>query len=1144
MPHTSTLVPPWLGAGPLIELSPSLAGAALPSRRFPGAPPPRDAGVAWATYIALARRKCDFMSTWAEHPEAADRVARDVREGSPESDVVLLAGQTVFESDLQRAQGSPFIDFLVASKGLPYTLQILLELEKFWVYSFMGSVSLYTCDGDGKRLSTMHAAFCATELALRAHLAVADAAVYAQCVQMIRSAVPTLHPCRQPLLGVLLPDEPALSDQLALLPAILAHDQSAAWLRLTATAPASLAALSGLTAREGHWHQMYHATPAAVASAVRERGVDAVALLQDGAAIAAAGRALACIGTPASMRAMALACDVNKDAAVRFSKAAQRWPLAAIAALSELVAADGAGPASARTVFTALAHTHARSLPDFTPWISIEAARVLAQIGAHAATGTPADDAGTADLPPVLASPPWNAAPKKATAPLLLDALALAPVERWSAAERAAMAHIPVPRYAPADVLRDPVMAVKHLGIQTSPFTTQAAQAVMKADADAFMAIWEAHRGADAWISGWMLASLPEPMNEQVWNALDGFEVSEAQCVIGTLGLRGLPNLVTMCERRPAQELRHARYFGAVELAAPMARACATLKPGAPRSAARDWLLANPEHAACALIAPALGKPGAARDQARAALLLIAGAGHAPLLMQVAARYERAKVEAALRALLEQDPLDRHPAKIAKLPDFWLPQSWTRPRLAASGRPLPVASLEYIGVMLRFPHADGVYAGVDQLRQACSGESLAAFAWDAFRAWTDAGSESREGWIFSALGLVGNDDTARKLAPLIRAWPGEGQHARAVTGLDVLARIGSDTALVLLNGIAQKVKFKALQERAREKIAEVAAARGLTSEELEDRLAPDLGLDAQGTLRLDFGPRAFLVGFDEALKPCVRDADGKRLPDLPKPNKGDDAALADAAVARFKLLKKDARTIAAQQVQRLEVAMCTRRRWDAQVFHTFLAGHPLLRHLVQRIVWGAWEAAGPRLLGCFRVAPDGALTDAADDAYALPPGALIGIPHALDLPAADAATFGALLADYELTQPFAQIGRDTYTLSDAEKTSDRLLRWNGAAVPTGRVLGLADKGWRRGTPEGGGVIANVFKFVAPGRIAVLWLEPGIHADATDSAAEQRLCELVTGEGDKWGSVGTAEALSALDPIAASELIRDMQALCA
>jgi hypothetical protein len=64
-----------------------------------------------------------------------------------------------------------------------------------------------------------------------------------------------------------------------------------------------------------------------------------------------------------------------------------------------------------------------------------------------------------------------------------------------------------------------------------------------------------------------------------------------------------------------------------------------------------------------------------------------------------------------------------------------------------------------------------------------------------------------------------------------------------VTGLDVLAAIGSDVALMHLNGIAQKVKFKGLQEKARAKIDQLAQARGLSAEELADRLVPDLGLD-------------------------------------------------------------------------------------------------------------------------------------------------------------------------------------------------------------------------------------------------------------------------------------------------------------
>ena len=75
-------------------------------------------------------------------------------------------------------------------------------------------------------------------------------------------------------------------------------------------------------------------------------------------------------------------------------------------------------------------------------------------------------------------------------------------------------------------------------------------------------------------------------------------------------------------------------------------------------------------------------------------------------------------------------------------------------------------------------------------------------------------------------------------------WPGAAQHARAVTGLDVLAASGTDTALNGVNNIARRVKFIGIKNKTREKIEEVAATLGLTAEELSDRLVPDFGLDA------------------------------------------------------------------------------------------------------------------------------------------------------------------------------------------------------------------------------------------------------------------------------------------------------------
>ena len=157
------------------------------------------------------------------------------------------------------------------------------------------------------------------------------------------------------------------------------------------------------------------------------------------------------------------------------------------------------------------------------------------------------------------------------------------------------------------------------------------------------------------------------------------------------------------------------------------------------------------------------------------------------------------------------------PAKLRgaafKGPDFWQPEALSRIVLR-DGTLYPAAHLPGLGAALK----TGDEETLAELARIAAPASLAAFAWDLFQAWLTSGAPSKERWAFTVLGWLGDDQTARRLTPLIRAWPGESQHARAVTGLDVLGAIGSDVALMMLNGIAQKVKFKGLQERAREKM--------------------------------------------------------------------------------------------------------------------------------------------------------------------------------------------------------------------------------------------------------------------------------------------------------------------------------------
>jgi predicted DNA-binding WGR domain protein len=558
------------------------------------------------------------------------------------------------------------------------------------------------------------------------------------------------------------------------------------------------------------------------------------------------------------------------------------------------------------------------------------------------------------------------------------------------------------------------------------------------------------------------------------------------------------------------------------------------------RAFARQWLLRHVDHAVVGLVPIALSGTGSSRVNAGAALRYLASQGHREAILAATRRWG-SEIVSAIEKVLDFNTIFTLPAKMPKLPAY-AEAGLARPNLKSGDGALSNEAMTSLVSMCALSQVDEPYAGIAIIKEQCEPASLARFAWDLFSRWLANGAPAKENWCLDAVGLLGDDECARALNPLVRAWPGEAAHQRAVQGLKVLSAIGTDVSLMLLNAISEKSKFKGLKDTAQLMIAGIAESRGLTREELSDRLVPDLGLDENGSMLLSFGDRKFRVGFDEQLQPFVNDLDGARLKALPKPNKTDDEALAADATERWKALKKDAANASKLQLLRVELAMCGQRRWTAEEFMMFFVEHPLVIHITRRLVWGSY--VNDVLHSTFRVAEDRSLANELDDVYELPVGddVRIGVPHALQLSAEHKGVWGDRFADYEILQPFAQLGRETYAPTDAERSAKVILRVKGRVVPTGKVLGLESRGWRRGAPQDGGVVGWMEKSINSKQVAILELDgQGIWTGMVGENPTQDLGAVFVRKPQEWDSKN-AQRIGDLEPVIFSELIRDLEAL--
>lgn len=312
--------------------------------------------------------------------------------------------------------------------------------------------------------------------------------------------------------------------------------------------------------------------------------------------------------------------------------------------------------------------------------------------------------------------------------------------------------------------------------------------------------------------------------------------------------------------------------------------------------------------------------------------------------------------------------------------------------------------------------------------------------------------------------------------------------------LDRLTRIDSDRALFAVADLAAKARSRPLRRRATQALDAVRARRGLSVEDLAVRMIPTAGLDEP---HVTIAGVHYRLASSPSLDPQIVDPDGRRLSKLPK-------GASPETKARWTLFAKELKTIAKSVRERLERRMIAGDPWTAEAFRAHVIGHPLLVEIARGLLF----ATGSSTL--FRVAEDGTLADADDQSFVLEEAAVVRIVHPLDVDRDALERWSQRFADYDVVQPFEQLGRAAFVVRAAE---GRVVELEQTRLDPAAVLALERRGWERGHVDHGPTLQSM-RGVFPGLACEVWLSPGLRLDDPLGSGPQSLRVEIRSEHDE------------------------------
>lgn len=325
---------------------------------------------------------------------------------------------------------------------------------------------------------------------------------------------------------------------------------------------------------------------------------------------------------------------------------------------------------------------------------------------------------------------------------------------------------------------------------------------------------------------------------------------------------------------------------------------------------------------------------------------------------------------------------------------------------------------------------------------------------------------------------------------------------QAMALLEAIAGTGAPAALQVVIAASTRLKQKSTQARAADIAQRYAEDRGWSVDELADRTVPSAGFDDEGELDLPCGEDAnpYAARLDAGLAIHLFNPDGKPVKALPA---GTDDNTRESKKA-FTAARKELGQIITLQGERLFEAMCVERQWPVADWRLAFHQHPVMRRLIERLVWQGLDAEG-QPLGLFRPTQEGDFTDAADGDVAIDDFAAVRLAHGALVDAETCAAWTAHLKDYEVKPFLAQFDTLRSPLTDELAEAEAIIDRQGWAADSLTFRGASEKrGYQRVMRDSGGCHEYVKEFPSHGITATIWHTGSYAVDDNNRVALKEL----------------------------------------